>query len=150
MQEALCTLSLEPQNEKGGVCSDEVLVGKILATRSFRRFTLTEIIQKTWRIKSRVQVEKIDKNIFKFCFGNREDSESIFKGRPWSMNGAHLILKIWPADRALKEISFDWSTFYFQTHVLHPKLIHEKIAKKVGKTMGLVHPKSLTKKCVVA
>lgn len=72
---------------------DRVLLGKIITTRTFKRFTITEIVQKTWKTKLKINIEKIEDNIFKFTFGNKEDKDRIYKGRPWSLNGAHLILK---------------------------------------------------------
>lgn len=54
MQEALRTRSLQPKEEDEAICTEKVLVGKILATRSFRRYTLSEIVQKTWKTKERV------------------------------------------------------------------------------------------------
>lgn len=95
-------------------------------------------------------MEKIEDNIFKFIFGSREDREAIFTGRPWSMNGIHLILKAWPVDRALKEISFDWSTFYMKIHDLPPMFIHEETARRVGRIVGIVHSEFITRKSVVA
>lgn len=46
-----------------------------------------------WRLEAKIFIEKIEDNIFKFNFGCKNDKEKIFKFRPWTMNGAFLILK---------------------------------------------------------
>lgn len=150
MQEALNSLSLQPHEEVEEVWSNKVLLGKILTTRSFRRFTITEIAQKTWKTLLRSIVEKTDENLFKFTFGIREDRDHIFKGRPWLFNGAHLILKESTMDRGLKEISFQYSTFTLQIHGLPPFYMHEGSARKIGELVGIVHSESINKRSVTA
>lgn len=118
--------------------------------RSFRRFTITEIVQKTWKTRSKVQISKIGDNLFKFTFGSREDKALIFKGQPWSFNGAHIILKEFPEKLSLKEISFDTSTFTIQVHGLPFTFIHAETAEKIGNMIGVFHHDSLTKRCMVA
>lgn len=66
MQEALSSLSLQLQEEVYKICSDGVMLGKVLATRSFTRFTIIEIVHKTWRSKTKIRIEKLDENVFKF------------------------------------------------------------------------------------
>lgn len=74
IQEALSNLSLQLRTQNGDTVTGKVLIGKILTTKFFRRFTLTEIVQKKmWRLQERVQIDKIFKSIFKFSFGNKKD-----------------------------------------------------------------------------
>lgn len=150
MQEALNALSLQSQKEIEECCLDRVLLGKIITTRTFKRFTITEIVQKTWKTKLKINIEKIEDNIFKFTFGNKEDKDRIYKGRPWSLNGAHLILKEWALDKSLKEISFQYSTFTLQVHGLPPVYMHERSVKKIGELVGKVHLEWINKRSVVA
>lgn len=75
---------------------ENLLICKVLTTRSYMRFTIMEITQKTWRLYAKVQIEKLSDNTFKFCFGTKRDRDYVFKSRPWSLNGALLILKEWP------------------------------------------------------
>lgn len=112
LQESLRDLKLQSNGEEGTFTAHSVLLGKVLASRCFRKFTMIEIIAKIWHLKAKVSIEKLGDNFFKFSFSNREDMEMIFRNRPWCLNGAHLILKEWPSDKALNEISFDTSTFY--------------------------------------
>lgn len=121
-----------------------------MTTQGFWRFTLTEIITKTWRLKARAKIEKLGENFFKFSFSNKEDKDMIFRNWPWSLNGAHLNLKQWPEDKALNEISIDTSTFYLQVHGLPPQYIHPRTARLIGGKVGSIHPSSINRKCVVA
>lgn len=41
---------------------------------------MVEIVTKTWRVNSKVQVEKLDENVFKFVFGSKKDRISSLKG----------------------------------------------------------------------
>lgn len=57
-----------------------VLLGKFLTTRHFSRFTLSEIVDKLWRVV--VHRKKIGENRFKFTFSKVEDKMSVFVCRP--------------------------------------------------------------------
>lgn len=152
LQDSLWNLKLQPlgEGDRVRVCPEQLLLGKLLATRSFRRFIITEIVERTWKTSSRVQISKIGDNIFKFTFGSREDKEMIFNGRPWSFNGAYIILKECSNELSLKEISFDTSTFTIQVHELPLAFIHASIAEKIRSMIGILHRDSLNKRCVVA
>lgn len=123
---------------------------KLLSIRIFKKFTVSEIISKTWKLLSKVQIEKLEEDIFKFSFGCREDRDYIFKSRPWSLNGSHLILKEWPADKALSRLNFQYTTLTIQVHVLPPVFIHEGTARMVENKVGRVHNETINRRCVVA
>lgn len=61
-----------------------------------------------------------------------------------------MILKEWPSDKSLCEISFETSTFFMQIHGLPPAFLHEKSARMIGIIMGYIHPNSVNRRCVVA
>lgn len=52
------------------------------------------------------------------------------------MNGAHLVLKEWSEDAAIKKVSFATSTFNFQIYGLPPRLLNEKNARHIGAMIG--------------
>lgn len=120
IQEVLSNLLLQPRRQKDNTTIDKTLIGKILTARSFRRFTISEIIQKTWRLQERVQIDKIKENVFKFCFRNKRDKDFIFRSKPWSLNGAHLVLKEWPKNKVIMKITLDSTTFHIQVHGIPP------------------------------
>lgn len=121
-----------------------------MSTRSYRRYAITEIITKAWKLSSRIQIEKLNENVFKFTFSSKKDMDYIFNLRPWSLNGANLILKEWPIEKTLSEINFDTSSFYLQVHGLPPIFLHGGTAKMVGSKIGAMLQSPAGKRCVVA
>lgn len=67
LQESLSNLSLNPV--EGAVNTERILVGKIISTRNFRKFTILEITQKAWKLGNKIQIDKIEINTYKFVFG---------------------------------------------------------------------------------
>ena len=55
-----------------------------------------------------------------FAFDHEADRALAFNQRPWTIHGAHLVLKIWSPDLALSEIDFSSSAFWIQVHGLPP------------------------------
>ncbi|KAF3455421.1 hypothetical protein FNV43_RR00046 [Rhamnella rubrinervis] len=127
----------------------KILVGKLLTTRSFRRFKLIECIPKIWNLQGKIRVENVSDNIFKFTFSDLRDKDEIFRRRPWSFNGAHMILQEWPSDLQIEEIDFKLSTFQIQIHGLPPKLFHLDNAEKIGQRVGMIHKETLNRKSLV-
>lgn len=136
LQESLRELSLHSNGKEGVIAAHNIFLGKVLATRGIQRFTIKEIITKTWRLKAKVRIEKLGENFFKFSFTNRKDIEMVFRNRHWCLNGAHLILKEWPDDKALNEISFNTFTFFpLGARVapnVHESLVYSPYWSKVG------------------
>lgn len=150
LQDSLRNLCLQPNSDEFIFKAQNVLLGKILSSRSFRRFTISEIIAKTWKLKTRVQIEKLKDNVFKFQFGCKEDMDSIYKGRQWSLNGAHLILKEWLNDKALEEVTFETTSFHIQIHGLPPLYLHEGTTTMMGNKIGMIHQDSINRRSLVA
>lgn len=128
LHESLISLSLKPRSTPGHSVNNKVLVDKL--------FT--------------VHIKKIDDSLFKFAFERTDEKERIFKTRPWTFNGAHLILKEWPASLALSEISFKSSTFTVQIHGLLPLYLHPEAALQIGERLGKVFKEPINMKTVVA
>lgn len=77
LQESLANLSLLPNKKKGELVTESIVVGKILTSRTFRRLTIAEIIQKAWKLNSNVQVTNLADNIFKFTIKNKKDIDFV-------------------------------------------------------------------------
>lgn len=60
-----------------------------------------------------------------------------------------MILKEWDANKAIKEISFNLSTFTAQIHGLPPVFLHDDTALKIGERMGGVHRGTINKRSVM-
>lgn len=150
LNESLRSLNLQSAKEAGDIDSEKVLVGKVLATRVYRRFTVAEIVIKIWRLRCLVRVDKLKENIVKFQFRSKEDRDHIYKIRPWSLNGANLILKVWSNDKILREISFNTTTLWLQIHELPPSIMHEGATEKIGSRVSTLHQETVNRKSVVA
>lgn len=53
LNEAFKNLELQPGNKGGALILEKVLVGKVLTTQMFRRFTIYEIVEKNMAIASK-------------------------------------------------------------------------------------------------
>ena len=137
LQAALRALTLHLKNDMAQMIIDTTLVGKFLSTKSFQHFPLKDLILKVWKLKAKVQIEKLENNIFKFIFDNKEDKDYIFNQRPWSFDGSHLILKEWSELTALHEIDFLTSTFHIQVHDLPLAFLHQVTALLIGNQLEL-------------
>lgn len=101
LHESLRFLNLQPHPKNHVTPANRLLLSKLLSSRTFRRFTITEVVNKTWKMKGNIIIDKIENNVFKFLFYSQENRDLIFNGRPWSINRAHLILKHWPENKAI-------------------------------------------------
>jgi hypothetical protein len=117
------------------------LIGKIISNKNFLASVVLDIIQKAWRPHRPVLVKKIDRNIFLFIFEHEIDLKRAFDRRPWTLRGAHLVLKKWRPELTWQEVDFSSSTFWVQVHGL-PSLWHDKanllrIGNRIGKVLDV-------------
>ena len=76
LQASMSSLSLEAKEAEG--VSEKILLGKILTARSFSRYSLFDIVRRSWKIQARVTVEKLEDKVFKFTFDKKCDKDYIF------------------------------------------------------------------------
>lgn len=95
LQFLLQDLSLDTTEDKATLKTENILLRKLMSTKPFRRFKLTNIIKNIWRTNQEVKVEKMRENVFKFIFSTKDEKEKIFRCQPWNIDGSHLILKEW-------------------------------------------------------
>lgn len=150
IQNSLSALTLVSNPDDAVIQTKIFFLGKVISTSVFGRFVLIEVIKRVWKLHTHVQIEGVKENIFKFTFKEKRDKDRIFRGRPWTLDEAHLILKEWKVDLALSEVSFETSTFFLQVHNRLPSLLNQGNALKIGNQIGLVHEDSITRKSVVA
>lgn len=103
MQEQFKNLDHQQRYDGGPLIYEKVLVGKLLST-------LAEIISKTLRKPSKIQVENVEENVFKFMFGTWEEREKVFNKKSWFLSGSHLIMKELDAKKSIDKISLEKST----------------------------------------
>ena len=133
-------LSLSPSKEPLNTTKLS-LIGKIISPRNFINSVVQEIIVKAWKPSHPIQVKRVDRNNFVFSFGHEVDRQLAFNRRPWTIKGAHLILKIWSPELSWQEIAFSSSTFWIQIHGL-PRLWQYKenliqIGQQAGKVLDI-------------
>jgi hypothetical protein len=94
------------------------LIGKVISSRNFNQYLVKEIVTRAWSPSWQLTISKMDYNVFLFTFENPSDLEKVFRKRPWTLRGAHLVLKKWAPDLLGNEIDFSKSSFWVQVHGL--------------------------------
>lgn len=130
--------------------AEKILLGKVISSRVFCRYALTEVIRRVRKLQPQVQIDGIAENVFKFTFKEKKDKERIFRSRPWSFDGDHLILKEWKINLAIYEVAFDMTPFFIQIHNLPPTLLNLGNARKIGNQIGFVPDETVSRQSVVA
>jgi hypothetical protein len=85
-----------------------------------------------------VDVKRLDRNIFMFKFKYEAHLQVVFRKHPWTIRGAHLVLKEWKSDLSWQEVDFLTSTFWIQIHGLPGHWQDKDNLKKVGSRVGVV------------
>jgi hypothetical protein len=115
------------------------LIGKIISPRNFIPLVVKEIVvEKAWKPSHPIQVTRMDRNIFQFSFGHEVDRHLAFNRRPWTIKGAHLVLKTWSPELTCQEIDFTFSTFWVQAHGLPMLWQGKENLHRIGQQAGRV------------
>ena len=114
------------------------IIGKILSSRNFYPSVVKDIADKAWNLTFPMLVNKVDRNIFLFTFTHEVDLNSVFRRRPWTLRGAHLILKVWNLELTWQEVDFSSSTFWIQVHGLPFLWQNKPSILKIGQHVGKV------------
>lgn len=95
LQHSLKFLDLEDKPKEATHYNENILLGKLLSPRKIRRFKVSKMANRVWVLKGKVETKKVRDNIYKFTFELVEDKHLVFRKRPWSFDGSHLIFKDW-------------------------------------------------------
>ncbi|KAH7516250.1 hypothetical protein FEM48_Zijuj10G0115300 [Ziziphus jujuba var. spinosa] len=112
------------------------LVGKLMTSKPIWKNVVQSIIRRVWFTDEAVGTEQIHPDVFLFNFKSSADKDRIWKRRPWSIDGAHLVLKECQPELSLEKINFSLSTFWVQIHGLPLQYLTKENALKIG---GLFH-----------
>ena len=112
------------------------LVGKICSPRNFFSLVVRDIVTKAWNPSHAVHVQKVDRNVFVFSFEHETDMHLAFNRRPWTLRGAHLILKQWNPLLTWQEMEFNTSCFWVQVHGLPAFWQCKENLTKIGNLLG--------------
>jgi|UniRef100_A0A2N9I6B2 hypothetical protein len=127
-----------PSNQNDPESFKLFLVGKVISTRNFNYSVVKDIVMKAWNLSFFVTVKIVDMNMFLFTFQHKADLNMVFKRRPWTLRGAHLILKVWEPDLNWNEVDFSKSTFWIQVHGLPSLWQNKPNLTRIGNKMGNV------------
>ena len=96
------------------------------------------MVSKAWNLRGTIKVSTMDKNHFVFSFDSATDLHYAYSKRPWTLKGAHLILREWQPHLSWDEIDFTTSTFWVQVHGLPSAWLLEDNIKQIGAKVGKV------------
>lgn len=77
-------------------------------------------------------IQSLDLHSFSCAFTSEDDLNKVLTGSPWTVRGAHLILKRWLPDRNFDEIDFTTTEFWVQAHNIPLDRMTAENAKKMG------------------
>ncbi len=126
-----------PSPEENNVSFELTLIGKIISPKSFSTMVVKDITQRTWNLSSLVTISKVDKHLFLFSFECSSDLDLVFLRRPWTLRGAHLVLKRCIPDLHWQEMDFSLSTFWAQVHGLPASWQKTGYLRNIGSKLGI-------------
>jgi hypothetical protein len=123
------------------------LLGKLITLKTVPTSVIRDIVTKAWnQTRSMVvKVQRLDKNIFMFKFKYEADLQVTFQKWPWTIRGAHLVLKEWQSDLSWQEVNFSVSTFWIQIHGLPSRWQYKEFLKNIGRKVGVVDDVDLSR-----
>ncbi|KAK9278641.1 hypothetical protein L1049_028214 [Liquidambar formosana] len=132
------SLDLEADTENAVNATNLSLVGKLIIDRAVSLNTVRAVASKAWNFPGGLVITPLAINTFLFGFNKVNDRRRIFNSGPWSMVGAHLVLKAWSPSLVLEEIDFTYSPFWLQIHGLPPDHKTVRNVEKIGAVLGKV------------
>ncbi|KAI9115272.1 hypothetical protein K1719_013591 [Acacia pycnantha] len=118
--------------------TDHILIGKILASKSYTRSVMEAILSKAWNLQSGFVITKITGNAFIFKFMNEEDYNRVLRGRPWSVNGSLLNLLERSKYKSYDEFDFSRCPIWIQMHNIPLEALCLENAVTIGGHVGKV------------
>ncbi|KAK9266357.1 hypothetical protein L1049_012628 [Liquidambar formosana] len=130
-------LTLVHDSSVAGIASSLMLVGKFVADRPLNIQAVRSTLLCAWKLSKAPSITFLSINIFLFGFALESNREKVFLSGPWSVRGAHLVLKEWSPGLVLEEISFKVSPFWVQIHGLPPGFKSLDNISKIGLSIGV-------------
>ncbi|KAI8019758.1 putative ribonuclease H protein [Camellia lanceoleosa] len=107
-------------------------VGKILAPEILNRTAVSNILESTWKPRSKLVISLCSDNVYMFQFADSKDRSKVLDEAPWSVMGNHLILQPLHLGMAVSDFEFRWCPFWVQVYGLPL----DKMTKTHGVTIG--------------
>ncbi|KAK2986148.1 hypothetical protein RJ640_026472 [Escallonia rubra] len=114
------------------------LIVKAITTKTIYLKALQTILSKAWNPSKGMKIQQIHVNMFSISFKHEWDRKRILESRPWSIMGSHLVVRDWPTNLPIEDISFDSSPFWIRIFGLPPNQMTKNNSGKIGSKIGKV------------
>ncbi|XVE77534.1 hypothetical protein DITRI_Ditri13aG0070800 [Diplodiscus trichospermus] len=122
--------------EEGVQAGKNCLIERLLINKAYNIEAMRTIFTKLWKLKARLVVKKIGKQLFIFQFGDGSDKDKLLVRQPWLFNKALLVLQQFDGMQVPESINMDWCPFWVQIHRLSLGMMSKKIGVVIGKSLG--------------
>ncbi|KAL5537961.1 hypothetical protein UlMin_044094 [Ulmus minor] len=115
--------------------------GRIVALKLHSKNSVLRVLERAWPAKAPWSIEELDKserNMFRFVFQAKEDRRRAVERGPWVVNKDLLFVKEWDPNVPLKDISFITAPMWVQIHGIPPAFLSKENIWKVGEKAGSV------------
>lgn len=117
-------------NPLGSVGSHS-LVAKILSDKIYTINAIRTVLGNALKLGDRISFKHPGDNSFMCAFNDLKDKNRIIEKKPWTMKGAHVVLKEWESSKILGEIDFSASKFWVQAHHNPPNKMSIESARRM-------------------
>ncbi|KAK3012315.1 hypothetical protein RJ639_012615 [Escallonia herrerae] len=115
----------------------ETVYGKIISDKPLNRNGVKNTLLKAWNPSGAggLKIQEQDNRLL-FSFNNEQEFQRVLDQRPWSVMGAHMVIREWPLDFALQEVRLNKSPFWVRICGLPPNRMTKNNAITIAKRIG--------------
>ncbi|KAL5566495.1 hypothetical protein UlMin_029659 [Ulmus minor] len=113
--------------------------GRVISQKFFSKNAVHRILDRAWTTKASWAIEEVDRserNVFRFIFNLKEDRKKIIDRGPWFLNKDLLILKEWDPNYALHSISLNTTPIWAHIYGIPLAFMSRENIWKIGEKAG--------------